>query len=318
VSIPVLAILSNTMSVIQPTSFNLSKITVSAAKKLDNGSSQAYLNYNGGKLRVQLPSMSVPMDAGDYQGNEKYKVQLSFRDRETNPKVAAYYEMLEKIDDFMISHAMANSGPWFKKPGMSRETAADKYTPCIKIAKDKEGNPKPYPPTQAISLKKNAKTGAFDTELYDKEKRLMEGVTPIDVLRRGAEITALLECTGVWITEKGFGLTWKLFQARVDQTAAGLEPGCAILDDDEEGAPAVPAAATVAKPVVAEKKQPLVVDDDEEADLMAAVKPAAAAPAAAVAPAATDDLEEDEVIEAPPKKAVTTVKKVIKKVVAAK
>lgn len=297
------------MSVIQPASFNISKITVSAAKKLDNGSSQAYLNYNGGKLRVQLPRMSIPMDAGDYQGNEKYKVQLSFRDRESNPKVAAYYEMLEKIDDFMISHAMANSGPWFKKPGMSRETAADKYTPCIKIAKDKEGNPKPYPPTQAISLKKNTKTGAFDTELYDKEKRLMEGVTPIDVLRRGAEITALLECTGVWITEKGFGLTWKLFQARVDQTAAGLEPGCAILDDDEDAA-STPAAT---KPVV-EKKQPLVVDDDEEADLMAAVKPAAAA----AAPAATEDLEEDEVIEAPPKKPVTTVKKVIKKVVAPK
>lgn len=290
------------MSVVQPTSFNPSKLSISVAKKLDNGSSQAYLNYDGKKLRVQVPRMPIPMDAGDYQGNKKYKVQLSFKDKDSNPKVAAYHKMISDIDDFAIEHAMKNSGPWFKKPGMSHESTVDKFTPSIRIAKDKEGNPKPYPATQPVALK--MRNGAFDAELYDKEKRLIEGQTPVDVLRRGAEITAILECTGVWITDKGFGLTWKLFQARVDQTAEGLEPGCAIMDDDEDG-DAKPAPVK-SKPAAA---APTIVDDDEEEDVMEAVKPAAA-----------DDEDEEEVVQAPPAPkpkvaaAAAVTKKVVKKV----
>jgi hypothetical protein len=283
------------MSVIQPTSFNASLLTISEAKKLDNGSSQAYLNYNGKKLRVQAPRLPVPMDAGDYQGNQKYKVQLSFRDKDSNPKVAAYYEMLEKIDEFVINSAQANSGKWFKKPNMARDIVVDKFTPSIKFAKDKEGNLKPYPPTQGVALKK--KGDAFDAELYDKHKEIIDDATPVDVLKRGSEITPILECTGVWITEKGFGLTWKLFQARVDVAAEGAQRGCAIQDDEEAETPVVVKAKPTAKPAVAE---------DEEEDLMAAVKPTAVA-----APAPAEDVDEDEVHEAP----AVPVKKVVKKIV---
>ncbi len=300
---PFIPILSK-MSVIQPTSFNPSLLTISEAKKLDNGSSQAYVNYNGKKLRVQAPKLPVPMDAGDYQGNQKYKVQLSFRDKDSNPKVAAYYEMLEKIDEFVVNAAQSNSGKWFKKPGMARDIVLDKFTPSIKFAKDKEGNLKPYPPTQGVTLKKNHTTGAFDAELYDKNKEIIEDATPVQVLKRGSEITPILECTGVWITEKGFGLTWKLFQARVDVAAEGNQRGCAIQDDEEDGA----------APVVVSKPKPVAktaVAEDEEEDLLAAVKPAKAA-APAPAAAAADEVDEDEVHEAP---AVPVAKKVIKKVI---
>ncbi len=293
------------MSVIQPTSFNASLLTISEAKKLDNGSSQAYLNYNGKKLRVQAPKLPVPMDAGDYQGNQKYKVQLSFRDKDSNPKVAAYYEMLEKIDDFVINSAQSNSGKWFKKPNMARDIVVDKFTPSIKFAKDKEGNLKPYPPTQGVALKK--KGDSFDAELYDKNKEIIDDATPVDVLKRGSEITPILECTGVWITEKGFGLTWKLFQARVDVAAEGAQRGCAIQDEDDAETPVV-----VSKPKAAAK--PAVAEEEEE-DLMAAVKPAATVSAVSAVSAATavpaDDVDEDEVHEAP----AVPVKKVVKKIV---
>ncbi len=301
------------MSVIQPTSFNPALLSVSEAKKLDNGSSQAYVNYNGKKLRVQAPRMPVPMDAGDYQGNQKYKVQLSFRDKDTNPKVAAYYDMLDKIDETVINTAQANSGKWFKKPNMARDIVVDKFTPSIKFAKDKEGNLKPYPPTHGVALKKNFTTGNFDTELYDKNKEIIDDATPVDVLKRGCEITPILECTGVWITEKGFGLTWKLFQARVDVAAEGAQRGCAIEDDEEESgtpAPVVKAKPVAAKPAAAAPKP--AVDEEEEEDLMAAVKPAAKA--AAPAPAPEPDVDEDEVHEAPPVP-VAAPKKIIKKIV---
>ena len=290
------------MSIVQPSTFNPSLLTISEAKKLDNGSSQAYINYNGKKLRIQAPRLPIPMDASDYQGNGKYKVSLSFRDRDTNAKVGAYYKMLEDIDTFIINHAHDKSGPWFKKPGMAREIVVDKYTPSVKFAKDKEGNLKPYPPTHAIALKKG-KSGDFDAELYDKHKHIIEGATPIDVLKRGSEITPIVECTGIWITDKGFGATWKLFQARVDVSAEGVEPGCAIQDEDE-----VAADAPVRSRIQPSKSvAPTVVDEEEEADLMAAVKPAASV---------GEEHDEDEVVEAPPVPK-PTVKKVIKKVIKA-
>jgi hypothetical protein len=295
------------MSIVKPATFDISKLSISVAKKLDNGSNQAYINYDGKKLRIQAPRMPIPMDASDYQGNEKFKVQLSFRDKDSNPAVAAYYNSIQAIDNFLISHAEKNSGPWWKKPGMSHESVVDRFTPSIKVAKDKEGNPKPYPPTHAVALKK--RNGAFDTELYDREKRLIEGLTPTDVLRRGSECTAILECTGIWITDKGFGATWKMFQARVDQMAEGMESGCAI-DDDDETSPPVVTRKTISKPAAPTASN--VVDSDEEADLIAAVKPAAKA-----APAEEEEADDDEVVAAPAVPAAKpTVKKVVKKVVA--
>jgi hypothetical protein len=151
-------------------------------------------------------------------------------------------------------------------------------------------------------------TGAFDAELYDRNKEPIEDATPVDVLKRGSEITAILDCTGVWITEKGFGLTWKLYQARVDVAAEGMQRGCAIQDDEEDSAPVV-ATKTVAPKVVAKPAAPAApstdIGDEDEADLMAAVKPTAAVPAA-------PDVDEDEVHEAPP---VPAPKKIIKKIV---
>lgn len=291
------------MSVITSNTFDVKKLTVSEAKKLDNGSSQVYLNYAGGKLRLQAPRLPVPYDAGDYQGNAKHKVQFSFRDRNTNKAVGAYVNMLQAVDDYVIDQATKNAGKWFKMPGASREMIALFYTPTIKISKDKEGNPKDYPPSQSVALKQ--RNGAFDAVLYDSSRQELEGITPVEAMRRGAEVTPVIDATGIWIADKKFGLTWKLVQAMINVAGEGGRSGCLIVEDGD-----APVAAGGAG-----------VSSAEESNLMAAVMPSATAD--------DDEDEEDEdeeddgeVIPAPPvpaKKAVAaapvaTVKKVVKKV----
>ena len=277
--------------IVTPSNFDASKLTVSDVKKLDNGSSQVYINYDGKRLRVQGPRMPVPYPASDYQGNQKYKVQFSFRDRKTTQKVEAYYKMLEAIDSFVVDQATKNAGKWFKMPGASREMIALFFTTTIKVAKDKDGNLKDYPPTQALSLKQ--RNGAWMTELYDDKKQLIEGMSPLEVLRRGAEVTPMCDASTIWIADKKFGLSWSLHQALVNTPGEGGAFGCQIQDDDES------------VPVVSAK---------EEKSLMAAVLPK------------DDDEEEDEeeegeeVVPAPPvpakKVATPAVKKVVKKVAA--
>lgn len=316
------------MSVITVSTFDAKNLTVSEAKKLDNGSSQAYVNYKGGRVRVQAPRMPVPYDCGDYQGNEKYKVQLSFRDRATSPAVAAYQKMVEDIDNFIIDQATKNAGKWFKMAGASREMIALFYTPSLKIAKDKDGNPKDYPPTQSVALKQRG--GVFDAELYDDKNRLMEGMTPLDVLRRGSEVTAILDLTGVWIADKKFGATWKLHQVRVDVPGEGSGAARGFLGADAGAtAASIPVVTSAAGGAGAASG----VSAAEEADLLAAVLPSAGGAGAAAAAEEEDDEEdvaEDEVVKpvpvpakkpvaaaaaAPAPAAAPVVKKVVKKVV---
>jgi hypothetical protein len=272
------------MSVITPSTFDAKKLTVSDIKKLDNGSSQVYINYDGKRLRVQAPRLPVPMSASDYQGNQKYKVMFSFKDRTSNPKVTAYYSMLEQIDNFVVEQATKNAGKWFKLAGASKEMISLFYTPSIKTAKDKDGNVKDYPPTQSVALKQ--RNGSWEAELYDDRKQLMEGVSPMDVLRRGAEVTPIIDASSIWVADKKFGLQWKLVQARVDRAGEGGVNGCLIQEDGEEA--------------------PVVVSSTEEKSLMDAVLPNEDE---------EEEEEDDEVIPAPPvpKKASTAPKKVVKK-----
>jgi hypothetical protein len=275
--------------------FDAKKLTVSDAKKLDNGSSQVYINYAGGKFRLQAPRLPVPYDSGDYQGNGKHKVQFSFRDRATNKAVSSYISTLEAIDNFVIDQATKNAGKWFKMPGASREMIALFYTPTVKVSKDKDGNPKDYPPTQSVALKQ--RNGTFDAILYNAAREEIEGITPVETLRRGAEVTPIVDATGIWIADKKFGLTWKLVQAMVNVAAEGGRGGCLIVEDGD--APAATNAVSAA----------------EESNLMAAVMPSVSAAAA------EDDEEEDEdeVVEAPPvpvkpSPVAAAPKKVVKKV----
>jgi hypothetical protein len=277
---------------ITPSTFDVSKLTVSAMKKLDNGSFQVYLNYNGGKLRIQAPRMPLPYNSGDYQGNQKFKAQFSFKDRDSNPKVQAYHDMLEKIDDFVLSQASKNAQTWIgpkMKAGSHVDSLKPLFSGSVKLsAKD-------YPPTFAVALK--LRNGTFDAELYDNSKQRMD-CKPTDALKKGAEVTAIVDCTGIWIAAGRFGISWKLVQARVDVPAESASKGCAILDDED--------TVVVASSVSAQ---------EEDAELLAAVLPATEV--AAAEDEGEDDVEDDEVVQpvpVPEKKVVAAPRKVVKKV----
>jgi hypothetical protein len=301
-------------STVVASKFNASLLTTSDIKKLDNGSSQVYINYDSKKLRVQGPQLSVPYDSGDYQGNQKFKAQFSLKGADKNARVASFKAMLEAIDDFVIDVATKNAGKWFKMPGASRDMIKILYTPSLKYSKDKAtGEIKTeYPPTFSVALKQ--RNGAFDAECFDDKGVPIEGVSPVEVLRRGAEVVPVADATGIWVADKKFGLTWKLYQALVKVPAeGGVSRGFVGVDEDtgvslvEESAllsavlpaaKAAPAPVPAAAPAEDEEDEEEDEDEEEESDHetpappvpVAAVKPKpapVAAPAAAPVPAAT-------------------------------
>jgi len=268
------------MSVVTVNTFSLSNLKVDATKKqLDNSPAAiVYLNYGAGKLRVQAPRMPIPFDSGDFQGNGKFKLNLDFRSRATNSKVQAYHDMLRAIDDYVIDQGVKNSANWLGLRGVSRETVSALYTKSLRVSKDKDG--KDRSPVQSVAIKKNYKTDAFDAVLYDDQNRKIEGVTPMEVLRRGAEVTCILDATSIWVAGGKFGISWKLVQARVDQAAETSSSAPAFVDDDDEDAVSAPAPTTAA--FVADDEAEAEEEDEEEEEVVEPVPAPAPAPAPAV------------------------------------
>lgn len=132
-------------NVVLASNFNTQKISFSQLRVLDSGGKQAYINYDGGMFVFQTPNCGLPygMSAFDKAGPVKYSVELSLRgyDDPSN-KMKGFHDALSRLDEFMIDQGVKNSKQWFKSD-LSRDVIKAFYTPMVRLAKDKEGNPKP-------------------------------------------------------------------------------------------------------------------------------------------------------------------------------
>jgi hypothetical protein len=265
------------MSVVTSSSFVASKLGVGEYKALEK-SGQIYLNYDGKIINFQAPQLTVPYDASDYKGDGKFKVQFSFKGRDTRPLVAKFHDTIEAIDNFVIDQAVKNCGKWFKKPGMTREMCKLFFKSTIRYSKDKDGNEKrEYPPHMAVALKRKGTKeapGPFVAEIFDDGRKLIEGVTPVEALRRNAEVVPILTCGGIWVVDGKFGVTWNLKQAVIKVPGEGSGSAGAFLGVEEEG------------------DGTLVTAADE--DLMAAVLPTKSTNKFAAAASVEEEDEENE------------------------
>jgi hypothetical protein len=289
------------MPVIKPSAYSNEKVNFSPFKKSSTGTSaQVFVNFEGrNNLQIQLPRARVPLNASDWDNNKKFSVSISID--KADPKMLPVIEMFNKIDQFILSHVHANAGPFLKMPGKSLEGLKDLFSGSLRYSKDDKGELKPYPPTLNLKLKEDKKNAKpFEVKLYnnDEDRTLITEQTPLEVLRRGAEITPIAECTGIWFAAGKFGVGWKLIQARIDvpvESPSGS--GCAILDDEDS--PPAPRKATAA---------PAVVADEDEEDEPPAPVGGAGVPAPAVV---EEDDEEEEVVQPTPPPPKATTKKVV-------
>lgn len=309
-------------AVVAPTSFSASKVTFSTVKLLESGGKQAYLNYDGRPLVMQVGSLPTPFGLSVYDKTTpvKYSVDLNMRgydDPTNSPKVAAIYTALAALDEYMIEQGVKNSRAWFKAD-LTRDVVKAFYTPTVRFARDAEGNLKPYPPTLKIQLRQ--RDGKFETQVYDDKKRPMTDIPMEDILVKGAQLTVLIQCTGVWFAGSKYGLSWKAIQIRADKLPETIR-GFAFLDDGDasDAAPAAPAPRTQPQKAAAPTNQfaNLEDDDDQVDDEEALAPPAPAKPAPKpVAPAIQDEDDDAPVDEAPvpvPAKKTVVTKKVIVK-----
>ena len=95
-----------------------------------------------------------------------------------------------------------------------------------------------------------------------------ERVTPPDFVPKLSQVACVLQCGGIWLGQKGWGVTWKLIQCVVKpREVVSVYGQCRVmLTDDERGAIAT---------------QNINEDDDAGDSVFTATETAAAAPASA-------------------------------------
>ena len=305
-------------AIVFPKDFKPSNVTIAPIKVMDSGAKQAYINYEGHSMMMQVSGLSVPygMSVFDKAGPIKYSVDLSLKGYDgDNVKVRQIYDAFNALDEYMIDMGVKNSKSWFKSE-LSREIIKAFYTPSVRFSKDAEGNLKPYPPTLKIQLKQ--RDGKFETAVYDEKKRPLSDIPLEDILVKGATISSLIQCTGVWFAGSKFGLSWKAMQIKADHLPESIR-GFAFRDEDDSAhsSRAVPAPAPVPAAPTSSNSFSALAEEDED-DEMVNDEAALAPPSkAVVAPPTMDDDEADivEPVAVPKKATTTTVKKVVKAVV---
>ncbi len=289
--------------IVQAASFSVSNMNIAAPKVIKDtaGAKQAYVSYNENQLMMQTPCLRLPFAVnsgfkdknGKLAGPEKYTFNLALNGYQDNPKIKAFYDVLVAMDKYMIDQGVKNSKLWLGST-MSRELVAHSYSPCIKQGKEKDGVT--YPPTFKIGLGKDPKTNQFRCDFWRKtEDGKVEQYkdTPVEnILVRRAEVTCIIQCTGVWFAAGKFGLSWKAKQVRVDKVSEGIsgygfQDEEEMMDDAEEFGGAAPS-------------KPMIADDSEDEEEETVSHTPAPAPAPASKQQVVDSDEEEETVSQQP------------------
>eukprot|EP00966_Prymnesium_polylepis_P105807 2450192-Prymnesium_polylepis.2 len=155
------------------------------------------------------------------------------------PEARGFREAMIAFENRIKRHAVTCSQEMFGKSSLPAENVDARFTPMLRYPRyQKTGSTdKSKPPTLRIKIPFWENEFKY-VELYDDTKRLCFPTTGSDnpsalmsILAKGSRVATILSCGGVWIANRKFGCTWRLFQAVV-QTR--LPPPLSAMSDPSE------------------------------------------------------------------------------------
>lgn len=293
---------------------------------------QPKINKSGGKsitllnpetnrsLHITTPCMmtwgiSDFVDEKTGESDGKYQISLNFPNSEyANAETDLFLKKLTEFQNQIVEDAVKNSELWFGKK-TSKEILEYSFFPFIKYQKDKTTKNIDMTKPPSIRAKVPVYDGKWAVEIYDTRSNLIfpsenPDLTPIDFVPKLSQVACLLQCGGIWLGGKGWGVTWKLTQAVVKpRETVSVAGKCRIplSMKETETLDAQIVTEEVADEVdVAVAAAPLSVVVDDSDDEGEPIHPE------------TSVVEEPMVVEEPVVKPAAGVKKVVKKVVAKK
>lgn len=217
-------------------------------------------------------------DKGESDG--KFSISLNFpNDEYKTAATTAFLDKLKAFENQILDDAVANSELWWGEQ-MSRELCKHTFFPFLKYSKNKDTKKFDYTKPPSIRAKVPCYNEKWAVELYDTKSNLIfpsedPTQTPPDFVPKLSNIACVLQCGGIWIGGKGWGLTWKMIQGVVKPKITDSIYGkCHInlSSEDKEALESQPAVAAAAAAVDEDDvEEPPVVtteaaDTDDEPD----------------------------------------------------
>jgi hypothetical protein len=207
-------------SIILPSKMDVSAVSFSAPRTLDNGGRSIYMSLNKSPIVLQTPEMVAPYGVSNWnddgKGPDRYSLDLSFKGKEARENLNTFFEKMVALDKKLVQQGFENSMTWLKKKYSSVDVVEALYTPMVKYAKDKNTGEitDKYPPT--FKLKLPYMNGSFQCEVYDNKRNSLNLKELIDNGSfKGAKVTAIVQCIGIWVAGGKYGCSWKVLQMKV-------------------------------------------------------------------------------------------------------
>ena len=225
------------------------------------------------------------------EGGGKYTMSLNFPgDDYRSGATDEFLDKIKRFENIVLDKAVEYSEAWWGGEQMSREVIKHMLFPLLKFSKNKDTKRIDMTKPPAIRVKVPCYEGIWNVEVYDTKMNLLfpsedESLTPLDFVPKLSNVACVIQCTGIWIGGKGWGLSWKLVQTivkpRETQSVFGR---CHVMLSSEDSKTLSADAAAIEDDVVpqvnlkvASKAKPVVplsqlvvdttVDDsDEESD----------------------------------------------------
>ena len=218
------------------------------------------------------------------ESDGKFSISLNFpNDEYKTAATTAFLDKLKAFENQLLDDAVANSELWWGEQ-MSRELCKHTFFPFLKYSKNKDTKKIDYTKSPSIRAKVPCYNDKWAVELYDTNSNLIfpsedPTQTPPDFVPKLSSIACVLQCGGIWIGGKGWGLTWKMVQGVVKPRISDSVYGkCHInlSSEDKEALESQP--APVEEDAVEEEKKVVVdttaEDSDEEVEAAPAPTPA--------------------------------------------
>jgi len=256
--------------------WNTSAVKYMPPKVNDKGAKSIALisNQTNRSLHISTPLMMTwgISDFVDEKGESdgKYSISLNFPNDEYKSK--ATDDFLLKLKDFenqILDDAVKNSELWWGEE-MSREVVKHTFFPFLKYSKNKDTKKIDYTRPPSIRAKVPYYDGKWAVEIYNPSSELIfpcdnSMMTPMDFVQKLSNVACVLQCSGIWIGGKGWGLTWKMIQCVVKpREVVSVYGKCHIELSSED-------VDKLSKPVVA--SDTLTVEDVDDADVEPSMNP---------------------------------------------
>ena len=282
--------------------FNIADIDITAPKLNKSGGKSANIIYKPSKkglyINMQVPMLTwgAQMFKDTQSGKETYDMALQFPRKDySTPDTDILLAKFQQLEQYIKSEAVKNSMAWFNKKTMTPEVIEALWTPILKYSKDQQTGEADMTKAPTLKVKLPNWDGKFNCEIYDTQGAMLypddvNGSSPLELIPKGINIVAIVQCGGLWFANGKFGCTWRLFQSVV-QPKPTMKGKCWI-----NVSPATKNA------LVASAETSMVVEDDSDEEYEAPVvaKPTPPSKPVPVPPTIAVPIEKQEpVVEVP-------------------